>query len=265
MNDPLFSIADQVVLVSGGTRGIGRALAEGFCERGAIVAITGRDETAAQQAAREIAAARQGRCLGLACDVAEPAQIQPAVDRLLAEHGRIDVLVNVAGVNRRRPAEDLTEADMDFVLNVNFRGAFRLSQAVGRHMLERGRGSQINIGSFSNHGPLHWLLPYAASKAALGHMIKSLAMEWGPRGLRVNGIAPGFIVTDLNRQMWEKPLLQEWGRTNTPLVRTGEPGDLIGAAIFLASAASAYMTGQMLFVDGGLSAGLRWPIEQVMG
>lgn len=265
MNDPLFSVADQIVLVSGGTRGIGRALAEGFCERGATVAITGREESATQQAASEIAATKGGRCLGLACDVADPAQIQPAVNCLLTECGHIDVLVNVAGVNRRMPAEDLTEADVDFVMNVNFRGAFRLSQAVGRHMLERGRGSQINIGSFSNHGPLHWLLPYAASKAALGHMIKSLAMEWGPRGVRVNGIAPGFIVTDLNRKMWEKPLLQEWGRTHTPLVRTGEPADLVGAAIFLASRASAYMTGQMVFVDGGLSAGLRWPIEQVGG
>ena len=264
MNDPLFSVAGKVVLISGGTRGIGRGLAEGFCERGATVVVTGRDEASARLAADEIAAAKSGRCSGLACDVGDAAQIQPAVDRIIAECGRIDVLINVAGVNRRKAAETLSEEDFDFVMGVNFRGAFLLSQAVGRPMLARGSGNQINIASLNNFAPLHWMVPYAASKAALGHMTRALAMEWGPRGLRVNAIAPGFILSDFNKHIWANPVMQEWGRANTPLVRLGGPGDLVGAAIFLASEASAYMTGQVLFVDGGISAGLKWPIEEAM-
>jgi len=262
--DPLFSVTGQVVFISGGTRGIGRGLAEGFCARGAAVVVTGRDEAGAQQAAEEIAATSNGRCLGLACDVAEAAEIQPEVDRAITEYGRIDVLINVAGVNRRMAAEELTAEDFDFVVNINLRGAFLLSQAVGRHMLARGTGSQINVTSLNNHSPLHWMVPYAASKAALGQMTRALAMEWGPRGVRVNAIAPGFILSDFNRELWANETLRQWGETNTPLVRLGTPEDLVGTAIFLASPASAYLTGQILYVDGGVTAGIKWPIEQVM-
>ena len=264
MNDPLFSVADQVVFVSGGTRGIGRALAEGFAQRGAIVVISGRDEAAAQLAATEIATATKSRCLGVGCDVSDEKQLQPAVDCILAECGRIDVLINVAGVNRRMAAEKITAADFDFVVNTNLRGAFLLSLAVGRHMLDRGCGCQINITSLNNHTPLHWMVPYAASKAALGQMTKALALEWGPRGVRVNAIAPGFILSEFNQPIWAHETMQAWGRANTPLVRLGAPADLVGTAVFLASPASAFLTGQIIYVDGGITAGLKWPIEEVM-
>jgi gluconate 5-dehydrogenase len=264
MNDPLFSVADQVVFVSGGTRGIGRALAEGFALRGATVVISGRDPAAVRLAAAEITASTSARCQGVACDVGDGTQIPPAVDRILAECGRIDVLINVAGVNRRMAAEELAAADFDFVVNINLRGAFLLSQAVGRHMLERGCGNQINITSLNNHTPLHWMVPYAASKAAVGQMTKALAMEWGPRGVRVNAIAPGFILSDFNKNLWAHETMQAWGRTNTPLVRLGSPGDLIGTAVFLASPASAFLTGQIIYVDGGITAGMKWPIEAVL-
>ena len=262
VNDSLFDVSQQIVFISGGTRGIGRGLAEGFCERGAQVIVTGRDELAAQKAAEEIAALSEGKCIGLACDVGDPAQIQPAVTRVLNEFGRIDVLLNVAGVNRRKPAEALSEDDFDFIMDVNFKGAFLLSQAVGKHMLERGAGNQINICSLNNATPLPWVMPYAASKAALEHMTRVLAQEWGPRGIRVNAIAPGFILTDLTQKLWSHPTMQAWGRKNTPLQRLGQPRDLLGAAIFLASEASALMTGQCIFVDGGITAGLRWPIDE---
>ncbi len=265
MHDPLFAVADQVVFVSGGTRGIGRALAEGFAQRGALVVISGRNQATAERAAAEIASATRSRCLGLACDVGEEAPIQPAVDRILTEFGHIDVLINVAGVNRRMAAESLTAADFDFVLNTNLRGAFLLSQAVGRAMLARGRGSQINITSLNNHTPLHWMVPYAASKAALGQMTRALAMEWGPRGVRVNAIAPGFILSEFNQPIWSHETMQAWGRANTPLVRLGAPADLVGTAVFLASPASAFLTGQIIYVDGGITAGMKWPIETVMG
>ncbi len=264
MNDPLFSVADKVVFISGGTRGIGRGLAHGFAARGATVVVSGRDEVSTAEAARAIAADTDGACFGVACDVADEAQIQSAVDLIVAEHGRMDVLINVAGVNRRMAAEALTAADFDFVMDINLRGAFLLSQAVGKQMLKQGSGSQINVTSLNNHTPLHWMVPYAASKAALGQMTRALAMEWGPRGVRVNAIAPGFILSDFNKELWANATMQDWGRTNTPLVRLGAPEDLVGTAIFLASDASAFMTGQILYVDGGITAGMKWPIEQVM-
>ena len=264
MSDPLFAVADKVVFISGGTRGIGRGLAEGFARRGAHVVVSGREQTSTQLAATEIAGATGGNCVGVACDVSDEQQIQSAVNQVVKESGRIDVLINVAGVNRRMAAEKLTAEDFDFVLNINLRGAFLLSQAVGRHMLDRGCGSQINITSLNNHTPLHWMVPYAASKAALGQMTKALAMEWGPRGVRVNAIAPGFILSEFNQQLWSHEAMQAWGRANTPLVRLGAPEDLVGTAVFLASPASAFLTGQIIYVDGGVTAGLKWPIEQVM-
>lgn len=262
MHDSLFDVSQQVILVSGGTRGIGRAIAEGFCERKATVIVTGRQEQVAVEAAAEIATHTKGRCVGMPCDVEQPSQVQPLVDRIVAEHGRIDTLVNVAGVNRRKPAESITEDDFDFIMGINFKGAFFMSQAVGRHMLDRGRGNQINIVSLNNYAPLPWVLPYAASKAALGHMTRTLAAEWGPRGIRVNAIAPGFILTDLSRKLWSHPTMQEWNRKNTPVGRLGQPKDMIGAAVFLASEASSFMTGQLVFVDGGFSAGICWPIAE---
>lgn len=260
MQDELFSVAGQVVLVSGGSRGIGRGLAAGFAQRGATVIITGREQAVLEQTAREITPP-SGTVRPLACDVADPAAIRRLVDTVLQEFGRVDTLLNVAGVNRRKPSEQLSEADYDFVLDINLKGPFLLSTAVGRAMLELGHGNQINIVSLNNDRPLKGVMPYAVSKAGLGHMTRSLAMEWGPRGIRVNAIAPGFIMTDLTRKLWAQPAIHDWGMANTPLRRLGEPGDLVGTAIFLASEASAFMTGQILYVDGGITCGLAWPID----
>ena len=258
MFDSLFSVQDQVVLISGGSRGIGRAIAEGFAERGAGVVITGRDTSNLEKTAREIPG---GKVRALVCDVADSKAIESLVAKVLEEFGRIDTLVNVAGVNRRMPSERLTEDDYDFIVNINLKGAVFLSLAVGRAMLKRGKGNQINIGSLNQFSPLKGVMPYAVSKAGLGHMTRSLALEWGDRGIRVNGIAPGFVLTDLTKKLWSQPKMQDWGLSNTPLKRMGVPADMVGAAIFLASDASAWMTGQTLFVDGGFSAGLNWPID----
>jgi NAD(P)-dependent dehydrogenase (short-subunit alcohol dehydrogenase family) len=260
MQDDLFSVAGQVVLVSGGSRGIGRAIAEGFAHRGASVVITGREQATLEQTAREIAPPG-GTVRPLVCDVADPAAIRRLVDTVLQEFGQVDTLLNVAGVNRRKLAEQVTEADYDFILNVNLKGPFLLSVAVGKAMLARGKGSQINVASLNNDRPLKGVLPYAVSKAGMGHMTRSLALEWGPRGVRVNALAPGFILTDLTQKLWAQPAIKEWGMANTPLRRLGTPGDMVGTAIFLASEASAFMTGQILYVDGGFGCGLAWPID----
>lgn len=255
MNNSLFSIQDQVVLVSGASRGIGRAIAQGFAERGANVIVTGRDSATLEKTAQEIDATP------IVCDVAKKDDIERLVRAAIDGFGRIDTLINVAGVNRRMLAERLSEEDYDFILDINLKGPFLLSLEVGKSMLERGKGNQINIVSLNNDRPLKGVMPYAMSKSALSQMTRSLAMEWGPRGIRVNAIAPGFVITDLTKKLWSQPKMQEWGKTNTPLVRLGQPEDMIGTAIFLASEASAWMTGQTLFVDGGFSAGLVWPID----
>jgi NAD(P)-dependent dehydrogenase (short-subunit alcohol dehydrogenase family) len=260
MNDALFSVADQVVLVSGGSRGIGRTIAEGFAQRRSKVVIAGREMATLEKTAAEIAPNDNPvRCF--VCDVAKKRDIDKLVADVVKEFGRIDTLINVAGVNRRMLSDKLTEDDYDFVIDINQKGPFLLSIAAGKEMLKRGKGNQINVVSLNNDRPVKGVLPYAMSKAAMGHMTKALAMEWGPRGIRVNAIAPGFILTDLTKKLWSQPQMKEWGKTNTPLLRMGVPEDMVGAAIFLASEASAFMTGQILYLDGGFTCGMNWPID----
>ncbi|MDA1054403.1 MAG: glucose 1-dehydrogenase [Planctomycetota bacterium] len=261
MNDTLFAVSNQVVIVSGGSRGIGRAIAQGFAERDAKVIITGRDELSLVAAAEQISA-KAGSVTPIVCDVAKLADIERLVAKVIADFGHIDTLVNVAGVNRRKPALDVSEDDYDFILDINLKGAFLLSQAVGRHMVERGSGCQINIASINTDRPLKDVLPYAMSKAGIAHMTRGLAVEWGPSGVRVNGIAPGFILTDLTQKLWSDEKLQAWGKANTPQRRLGVPEDMVGTAIFLASPAASFMTGQTLYVDGGYTAGWAWPIPE---
>ena len=259
MSDDLFSVKDQVVLVSGASRGIGRGLAEGFARRGATVIVTGRERETLEKTAKEIAP-KDGTVRAMVCDVSDARAIDTLVKDAVREFGRIDTLLNVAGVNRRMKAEKLTEADYDFIVDINLKGPFLLSMAVGKHQLERKKGNQINIVSLNNDRPLRGVMPYAVSKAGLGQMTRALAMEWGPGGIRVNAIAPGFILTDLTNKLWSQPVMKDWAMTNTPLRRLGVPGDLVGAALFLASDASAFMTGQTVYVDGGVSCGNAWPI-----
>ncbi len=258
--DDLFSVRDRVTLVSGGSRGIGLAIAAGFAERGARVIITGREADTLERTASEISTGG-AEVMPLVCDVSDPGAILDLVQAVIERCGRIDTLVNVAGVNRRKRAETFTVEDYDFVLDINLRGAFLLSQAVGRHMIERRSGNQIQIASLNTLRPLVGVLPYAMSKAGLGAMTQGLAVEWGRHGVRVNALAPGFILTDLTRGLWSKPQMQAWNAANCPLGRLGQPEDMVGTALFLASDASAFLTGQVIYVDGGVTAGTSWPIE----
>ena len=259
MAEDLFTVAGQVVLVSGGSRGIGKAIACGFAERGATTIVTGRDQETLNALVEE--QATEGVELhSCVCDVSQRESIDECVEATLQQHERIDTLINVAGVNRRKPALEVTDEDYDFVVDINLRGAFLLSREVGRHLVERGSGCQINIASLNTDRPLHSVAPYAMSKAGLGHMTRVLALEWGPAGVRVNGLAPGFILTDLTQKLWSDEKMQQWGITNTPQRRLGVPEDMVGTALFLASAAAAFMTGQTLYVDGGYTAGWNWPI-----
>jgi NAD(P)-dependent dehydrogenase (short-subunit alcohol dehydrogenase family) len=265
MNDALFSVQGQVVVISGGTRGIGRAIAEGFVQRGAQVVLTGRTAEAAQRAASELSLGAAVPAIGLGCDVSRTADVTRLAAQVIAQFDHVDTLVNVAGVNRRKPALEVSEDDYDFILNTNLKGAFQLAREIGKAMTARGSGSQINIASLNTDRPLKNVLPYAMSKAAMAHMTRGLALEWGPAGVRVNAVAPGFILTDLTKKLWSDPTMKAWGEANTPQQRLGTPEDLVGAAIFLASGAAAFITGQILYVDGGFTAGWSWPIPPAGG
>ncbi|MBS0206277.1 MAG: SDR family oxidoreductase [Planctomycetes bacterium] len=258
--DELFSVRDKVVLVSGGSRGIGRALAEGFARRGAFVFIAGRDAETLKTTAIEISTGPHPVDY-VVCDVARPESIPPMVAEVVAKRSRIDTLLNVAGVNIRKRVETYTEEEFDYITNINSKGAFLVAQAVGKQMIAQGTGGTIvNIDSLNTFAPLKGVLPYAMSKASLGMMTRGMAMEWGDHGIRVNAIAPGFVLTDLTNKLWSDPTMQAWGKANTPLRRLGNPDDMVGAAVFLASDASRYMTGQVIYVDGGITCGMQWPI-----
>jgi NAD(P)-dependent dehydrogenase (short-subunit alcohol dehydrogenase family) len=259
MSEELFSVAGQNVIVTGGSRGIGRAIAEGFAARGANVLICSRTQESVETALKEMQDAGL-KAEGVACDVSDEQQILTTVQTAISRLGHIDTLVNVAGVNRRKRAETVTADDYDFILDTNLRGAFLMSREVGKHMIERKSGVQINIESLNTWMPLKGVLPYAMSKFGMQGMTRGLALEWGRHGVRVNSLAPGFILTDLTRKLWSDPEMQAWNQANAPLGRLGEPEDMVGTAIFLASKASAFMTGQTLYVDGGFSAGWSWPI-----
>ena len=260
MADELFSVDGQVVLVSGASRGIGRAIAEGFAKRGATVVITGRQAETVEQTAREICP-DGGTVVPKVCDVADAPAGQKLVDEVVEQFDRIDTLVNCAGVNKRMKVQEYTEEVYDFITNINIRGAFFLALAAGRHMIAAGRGSQINIDSVNTHRPLNRVAVYAMAKSAMSQMTRCLAMEWGPQGVRVNAVAPGFTMTELAKPVWAQEQMNAWREQNTPVRRMGRPEDMVGASIFLASEAASYVTGQVLYVDGGTSCGLFWPIE----
>lgn len=260
MTDQLFSVDGQVTVVSGGSRGIGRALAAGFVERNARVIITGRDEAVLKATADEISTA-DNKATPIVCDVSQPDDIDRLVESVVADFGQIDSLLNVAGVNKRQPVENFTLEEYDFILDINLRGAFYLAQQVGKQMIARKSGSIINIDSLNTNSPLKGVTPYAMSKGGLNIMTRGMAAEWGSHGIRVNSIAPGFILTDLTRKLWSDPTMNAWGCGNTPLGRMGEVEDLVGTAIFLSSPAAAFLTGQIIYVDGGFTAGTLWPIE----
>ena len=260
MQDDLFTVDGQVVLVSGGSRGIGRALAQGFADRDAQVIITGREAATLATTAQEISHGTHPAAYEV-CDVAKPEEVTALVARVIEKYSRIDTLLNVAGVNKRMKAEKYTVEEYDWIVDINLRGAFVIAQAAGRHMIERKSGQIINIDSLNTYAPLAGVAPYAMSKAGVLMMTRALANEWGKHGVRVNSIAPGFFPTALTSKVWTQEKMLNWAHTNTPLSKLGDVEDLVGAAIFLASPASAFVTGQTLRVDGGFTAGLNWPMD----
>ncbi|MCO4100923.1 MAG: 3-oxoacyl-[acyl-carrier-protein] reductase [Gemmatimonas sp.] len=244
------SLVGRVALVTGSTRGIGRSIAAALAHAGARVAVTGRDKEKAEAAAAEIAAATGAEVRGYAADVSEPAQAAALVEAVEKDFGQLDILVNNAGLTRDNLLMRLKDDDWDAVLNANLRGAFATCRAATRGMMKRRWGRIINVASvvglIGNKGQAN----YAASKAGLIGMTKSIAKELASRNILANVIAPGFIETDMTAAM--APEARAAMSTGIPLERLGTPDDIAGIVVVLASDLTSYVTGQVLVVDGGL-------------
>ena len=255
----LFSLAEKVALVTGAGRGIGRGVAAGMAAAGATVICAARTRSQLDDAGSAIEAAG-GKARAIEMDMSDLA----AMDAALEECGPIDILFNNAGMNIRQPITEVTEENYDQIMAVNLKGLYFLSQKVGQQMIERGNGGKIiNIGSLTTGYALAKVSVYTATKGAVGQLTKGQAVEFGPHNIQVNAICPGFILTSLTEKMWADQTMRDWGEGRVALNRLGTPEDLVGTAVFLAAAASDYVSGQCIYVDGGFMAGDDWPLPPV--
>lgn len=243
----------KVAVVIGGTSGIGRAIAHGLAEAGAEVIPTSRRAEQVEAAAAEIEE-RGRKSLRLTSDVSDRASLQHVLEETVKAFGQVDILVNSAGRTKRAPTLDFLEADWNDIMETNLTGTLRACQVFGRHMLERKYGRIINIASLSTYVALYEVAAYSASKAAVASLTKSLAVEWSARGVNVNAIAPGVFRTALNQKLLDETERGSEFRLRTPMKRFGRVEELAGAAVFLASDAASFVTGEILTVDGGFLA-----------
>ena len=250
----LFDLAGKVAIVTGGTRGLGRAMAEGLAEAGASVAVNSRKPEACEAAAAEIAEATGAQTLAAPCHVSEWDALPALVDAVMDRFGRIDVLINNAGINPvATPIADMTEAYWDKLQSVNLKGPLRLSQLCAPKMAEGGGGSIVNVLTVGAYIGGVGMSPYASSKAALRTLTKVMAQEWAGIGVRVNAIAPGSFDTDMLRGAAHIPGFLEGSANLSFQKRVAEPNEIKGAAVYLASSASSFVTGTVLAVHGGVS------------
>lgn len=248
----LFTLDGRTAIVTGGASGIGRAIALGFAHYGADVALLDRDADAAAAVAEAVSAATGRRAFAFAVDVSDGAGVDSAIAAAHASLGGVDVLLNAAGHNLRGPMLDFPTDDFDRLLAVHVRGAFLTCRAAGRLMRDRGRGAIVNIASMTAHVGAANIAPYTAAKAGVLQLTRSFALEMAPHGVRVNAISPGYIDTPMTRNHTEETRRRV--EVTTPLGRFGSPGELVGAAVFLASDAASFVTGTTIVVDGGWTA-----------
>tara|TARA_B100000809_G_scaffold63844_1_gene60610 strand:- start:520 stop:1440 length:921 start_codon:yes stop_codon:yes gene_type:complete len=249
----LFDLTGKVAVVTGASRGLGQGMALGLAEAGAdIIAVASSAENAADTVKKIQALGRKAIALGCQQDDAE--QVKQLVENSIAAFGQVDILVNNAGTIRRAPAEEFSDDDWDAVMETNINGVFRLSRGLGKHMLERGSGKIINIASLLSFSGGITVPAYAASKGAVMQLTKALANEWAARGLQINAIAPGYFATDNTEALRADTERNASISARIPAGRWGNPEDLAGAAVFLASKASDYVNGHIMLVDGGWMA-----------
>jgi len=261
MNNAPFDLSGKVAIVTGTSRGLGQYFARALARAGADLVLTSRDPATLGPFQKEIESLGR-KALPLGLDVREHESIQAMVAAAVAHYGKIDILVNNAGCNVRKPALEVTWDDWNLILDTNLRGTFFVSQAVARHMLPRKYGRIINVGSVTCVAGYAGLGPYGASRGGVKQLTMSLADDWGPHGITVNCLAPGWFKTAQNAIMYENKEWVEYLCDRIPLKRPGQPNDLEGAVVFLASDASEYITGQTLLVDGGISTGATRALPQ---
>jgi NAD(P)-dependent dehydrogenase (short-subunit alcohol dehydrogenase family) len=246
----IFNLDGNVAVVTGSAQGLGYTMAQYLAEFGAHVVIADLNEVGAKETAEHISKTG-AKALGIGMDVMSLDEIDEMVKRVMDEFGRIDILVNSAGINIREMALDVTEEHWDKILDINLKGLFFTTQAVARVMKERRYGKVINISSHMARIALPLRAAYCSSKGGVAQLTKELAIEWAPFNITVNAIAPSFFVTPMNEPLFSDPKMSRFIRENTPIGRPGDPEELGGAVVFLASPASSFITGHLLFVDGG--------------
>src|SRR5712692_8077921 len=248
-----FDLTGRVALVTGGTSGLGRAIAVGLAQAGATVVVGSRDQRKVTDAVAELAGIGAGHS-GLPLDVADPVSIEAAFRTITGESGRLDILVNAAGTIQRKDPLEVTLAEWEQVLRVNLTGTFLCCQLAARLMRDQGGGAIVNIASLTSFVGFSEVTAYGASKAGVAQLTRSLANDWARYGIRVNAIAPGVFPTPLNRGLLAGTSRGEWLQRHTPMERFGEPEEIAGAAVYLASPAASFTTGEVLVVDGGFLA-----------
>jgi len=249
----ILSLEGKVAVVTGGTSGIGRALSLGLADAGADVIATARRRQQVDETAAEIES-RGRKSLRIASDVCNRASLEQLLAAALAEFGKVDILINCAGRIKRTPTLTMPEDEWTAIIDTNLTGTLRACQVFGRHMLERGYGRIVNIASLNSFVALNEVAAYAASKAGVVSLTRSLAVEWSKKGVTVNAIAPGVFRTELNAQLLDSTPRGQELLMRTPMGRFGKTEELVGAAVYLASDAASFVTGQTLVVDGGFLA-----------
>ena len=252
----MLDLQGRIALVTGAARGLGFAIANGLAHAGAKVVLNGRDAAALEDAARKIDANDERRTAIATFDVTDRDAVRQGVADIEARHGGIEILVNNAGIQRRHRVADFPAQDWDAIIATNLTAPFVVAQAVIPAMVKRGRGAIVNIASLTSELGRPTIVPYTAAKGGVRQLTRGLATELGPTGVRVNAIAPGYFVTEMNRALLDDKAFDGWVRGRTPMRRWGDPDELAGIAVFLCSDAASYITGQTIFVDGGMSVAI---------